>query len=373
MTPGEFEFELSLLRGRGTRPFPLKPESFEWTDEESSMAGNVQLRRPVAEDRSSLPVGRGHRIRCRVRWAGRWYELWTMRCGPPEVTVDADGAKVSVDLADDLDLVRRGRRRYLRRKRKRHRHGYFGHAVIREFARREGVRLGAIAKCRYRMGKIDVTGSFLDLVTEVYEHESSKTGRRFIVRMRDGRMEVVPYRRNRTLYVLAEQIRNASITYEPKVAKPVTVLVGKGRIGKGSAAKKVRHTEYRRAMVQRFGYMRREKDYGRVDSLAELRSKVKRDLAKQYRVEANATVEGQGLPWVRRGDGAQLVLPSENFRGRLSYVYCTGARHQVQGISYTSSFSLTREDPFLKDRERREKDARERKRRQRRQRRRGDA
>lgn len=372
--PGEFEFELTLLRGRGTKPLNLDRavESFEWGDEESAMAGNVQLRRPDSDDRSSLPVGRGHRIRCRTRWAGRWYELWTMRCGPPEVTVDSTGVKVSVDLADDLDLVRRGKRHYLRRKTKRHPHGYFGHAVVREFARREGIRLGKIAKCRKRMSKIDVKGSLLDLVREVYEHEHEKTGTRFVIRMRNGRLEVVPYRRNRTLYVLAQQLRNASITYTPKVENPVTVLVGKARIGTGSGAKKIRHTEYRRGVVQRYGYMRKEKDYGRVDSLSELRSKVRRDLAKQYRADVSATVESQGIPFIRRGDGAQLLLPSEHFTGRLSFVYCTGGRHQVQGESYTSSFTLTREDPFLKDRERREKEARERKRKQRK-RKRGDS
>jgi hypothetical protein len=235
ITPGEFRFELTLMRGRGVEDFPLDAYlvSFEWTDEETAMSGNVQLRRRGAQDRASLPIGRGHRIRCRVLWAGHWYELWTMRCDSPEVTIDSTGVAVSVDVNDDLDTVRRARRRFLRRTRKRHRHGYFGHRVLREEAAKEGVRLGAIAKCRYPMTKIDVNGSLLDLATAIYTHERQKSGRRFVLRMRDGRFEVVPYRRNRLIYVLAEQIRTVTASEHPKVANPVTVLVGKGRVGKG--------------------------------------------------------------------------------------------------------------------------------------------
>jgi hypothetical protein len=367
IAPGEFTFEVTLLRGKGVASFPLTPYtvSFEWDDTQAAMTGNFQIRRPVPEDPASLPIGRGHRIRVRVRWAGRWYELWTMRCAPPELTLDGDGAVVSVDVSDDLDIVNRGRRHYLRRTRKRHWHGYFGHDVLREEARKDGIRLGQIARCRYRMAKIDVTGSFLDLVTAIYRHEREKTGARFVIRMRDGRLEVVPYRRNALIYVLAEQLRSATVQQQPKVANPATVIVGKARIGKGKAAKKIRHTEYRRDMVRRFGFVRKEKDYGRVGSIGELRAKVRRDLADEYRVEQTADVQHQGIPFIRRGDGAQINLAAGGYRGARSFVYCTGGSHQVEGGAYTSQWSFTTEDPFVKDRDRREKDARARKRRQR--------
>jgi hypothetical protein len=276
-----------------------------------------------------------------------------------------------VDVNDDLDTVRRARRRFLRRTRKRHRHGYFGHRVLREEAAKECVRLGAIAKCRYPMTKIDVNGSLLDLATAIYTHERQKSGRRFVLRMRDGRFEVVPYRRNRLIYVLAEQIRTVTASEHPKVANPVTVLVGKGRVGKGKGAKKVRYAEYRRDMVRRFGYVRKERNYGRVDSFGELRAKVRRDLADQYRVDQTCDIEHQGIPFIRRGDGAQLDLPSEGYIGDPSFVYCSGGRHQVQADSFTSSWTFTTVDPFQKDRDRREKEARARKRRARQKRKRG--
>lgn len=374
VTPGEFEFDLTLLRGAGAPPVPLGPvtESFEWNEDDTNLTGNVQLRRPDPAKPGSLPIRSGYRIRCRTHWKGEWYEVWTMRCDAPELTIDEGGnVSVSVDLKDDMYLVSRGRRHWIFRKTKRRKHGWFGHDALRVAARREGIRLGAIAKCLHRMDKIDVNGSFLDLAVKVYKHEREKTGRRFVLRMRNGRFEAVPYRRNTTVYVLAEQMRTVALKEQPAVANPATILSGTARLGKGKAAKKIRHTEYRRDMVRRFGRVERKKNYGHVSSAAELRSKVRRDLAKNYRVNTTLTVQHQGIPFIRRGDAAQCVLASEGFKGAQSWVFATGARHQVQGESYTSEFDFNRVDLFLKDREAREKEARAKARRRRKQRRRG--
>jgi hypothetical protein len=372
VTAGEFDFSLTLLRGKGNRSIPLDSMlvSFEWADEESMLSGNLQLRRPDAEDRSSLPIGSGHRVRCRVKWGAHWYELWTMRCSAPTTTVET--GEVSVDLKDDLDLVRRGVRHYLFRKTKRRKHGYFGHDVLRIAARREGIRLGQIAKCRHRMDKIDIHGSFLQLAEKVYTEERTKTGRKFVLRMRDGRFEVVPYKRNAILYILAEQLRTASVVKTPKKENPVTVLKGRARIGKGKAAKKIRHTDYRRDLVARFGYMEKEKDFGRVKSHADLRAQMRRELAQEYKIDTTFSVQHQGIPFIRRGDGCQLVIPSEDITGTRSFVYATAGRHQVQRGTYTSEWDFNRDDLYEQDRERREKEARARKRKARKKRKRGD-
>lgn len=358
ITPGEFEFRLDLRRGK-RHVMTLDPVSFEWNDDDTAMSGSVELRRPDPTDAASLPVGRGMLIRCRVRWSGRWYELWTMRCDAPEVTVDDTGVGVSVSVKDDMVAVSSGQRRYLYRKTKHRKHGYFGHDVLRAAARKDGIRLGAIVKCRKRMSKIDVTGSFLDLASKVYEHEQEVTGWKYILRMRNGRFEVVRYVRNRTLYLLAEELRSATVTQTPKVEKPVTVWTGKARIGKGKGAKHIRYTTARRAMIERFGRTTKTQDYGRVDSMSELKRKVLRDLAKQYLVVVSADVQTQGIPFIRRGDGAQVAIPSENFRGWRSFVFATGVHHQVQGDSYTMQATFDREDPFEADRLAREKAARE--------------
>lgn len=358
-SPGEFDFRLDLLRGKDAPRVSLDPfvVAFEWTDEETAMSGSVTMRRP-GDGWESLPVGRGHQVRLRVRWAGRWYTLWTLRVGKPSVAIDGSGIEVQVPLKDDLDIVKRGRRRYLYRKTKARPRGWYGHEILRDAARRDGIVLGAIAKCEHRMPKVDFRGSFLDLAVKVYEHERKKTARRYVVRMRDGKFEAVPYKRNPVLYVFAGEMRSAQVEQASAKERPVTVLTGTARVGKGTSAKRRRHTEARPRMVARFGYSQKTKDYGRVDSVAELREAVKRDLADEYRVKWAVTAQMQGVPFLRRGDGARCVIPSEGFVGDDSFVFATAVRHQVQGGTYTTDADFTRDDPFAKDRERREKELR---------------
>jgi Arc/MetJ family transcription regulator len=212
--------------------------------------------------------------------------------------------------------------------------------------------------------------SGLKVIIAAYQYETEKTGRIFVIRMRNGRLEVLPYQRNSVLYVLADQIRTSLTTKKPYSPKPASVLTGIARLGKGKHAKRIRHTEYRAAVVRRIGKIHREKNYGRVTSRHELREQVRRDLAKMLRYELAATVQHQGIPFIRRGDGIKLDLAGEGFHGAKSFVYVTAARHQVQVASYTSEFDVTTVDPFRKDQKRLEKEARERAR-QKRKRRRG--
>lgn len=371
--PREFELRLDLLRGRdlGIVPLGNVTETFDWSDEEAMLTGSATFRRPDPHDKSSLPVARNLQIRCRVSTGGGWRELWRMRCGEPTIDIDSEGVKVTVELRDDLDLVRRGRRRYVYRETKRRKHGWFGHDALVDAAKRDGIRLGQIAKCSKRRKKISVTGSFLDLARNIYEHENHETGRRFVLRMRNGRFEVVPYKRNRIMHVFSDAIESASVVAKPAFAKPVTVIVAKARIGKGDDARKITYTHSHRRMVQKYGWVQKEQNYGKVATFGELRRTVKRDLADQYLVKKTATVEIPGLPFIRRGEGEQLLLRTEGFRDEESFVWVTGVRHSVSSERYTTSVDVTRDDPFVKFERKREKDAREAAR-KRRKRKRGD-
>lgn len=367
VTPGEYGFSLRLIRAP-FEDFVLDDlvESFEWVDERAAMSGNVQLRRPDPYTREALPIGRGHRIRCTVNWGAHRFVLWTMRCEEPETTVDGDQVGLSVSLVDDMDLVERSEKDRTYRVTKRRKRGFFPHEMVAREAARDGIRVGRLARCEHRMSKVHMKrASLLDFAVKVYGHEHEKSGRKFVLRMQDGRFEVIPYQRNQTLYVLADEIRSAVISRSSSEKRPPTVLTGRGRVGKGKDAKKIKHTEYRRRMVARFGYTHKQKDYGRVESREELRRKVRRDLAKFYRVDSRASVQVQGVPFIRRGDGCEMLLESEGFKGDRRFVFCTSARHQVQQGTYTSELDLAVTDPFLKDREKTEKEQREKKRRER--------
>lgn len=359
VAPGEFDFEVTLLRGQGKAPLSLDrvTESIEWVDEEAVLQGSIVFRRPGGPD--SLPVGSGHRVRLRVRWAGRWYELWTMRVSMPEV--DKGEGSVSVDLLDDLDLLRRDERDWNFRKSKRRPNGYSPEAVTRDVCRQLGVKVRTVPTGTVRIKNLkrrDTSG--LNIIRKVWAEEREKSGRRFVIRMRNGELEVVPYRRNRILYVLQDAITEALLRQEGS-ARPVTVIEAKGTIGKGKRAGPVKVTVFDAAVVRRFGRATRVRDFGRVDSKAELERKAKRALAKAIRVKDTATLTFPGIPFIRRGEGVEVRMPAEGYGGAKAFVFTTRVSHSLTADGYDTTIEVERDDPFEKYREAREAAAREKK------------
>lgn len=354
ITPGEFDLQLTLLRtGAAQLGLDDVVESFTWSEDpdSSTMTGSLQLRRPVIDDASSLPIGVGHMVRARVLWAGRWYELWTMRCGAPEVAPDT--GTVTVDLEDDMVLLHQSRRDYVFR-RSRATRPYYAHEIAAEVLRRNGARVGSLAKGTAPIRKlIRRNASAAAVITAAYAREHEHTGRRFVLRMRDGRVEVITFRRNTTLYVLGDQVQDPTVG-QALPTDPVTVLTGKAKLGKGRKAKTIRHTITDAKIRARLGYVRRTRDFGRVTSRAELVDKTKRSFAKSVRITRIGTVTVPLLPFVRRGDGVRIDMPGEGLTGAKAYVYIVSARHEVGAGGQTSTFEWTAEDPYVAEREARE-------------------
>lgn len=374
--PGNYEFTLDLLRGRGLKNVPLDDrwEDFGWADQEATLVGDVILRRG---DPKTFPVANGHQIRCRVRARGttRWYELWTMRV-QPDLETDPVGATVQVQLKDDLDKANRGKRKWKYRKTKARGRGWRADEIVRHAARREHIRIGRLAKGTKRQKKLEVEGTFLELVKQAYAKEKDHSGRKFIIRMRNGRLEVVPYRRNRLLHAVEEQITAAMLHQEQK-GNPVTVIEARGKVH----GKKVKMTVANRAVVRRFGRITKEKDYGKVDSRTEMKQLATRELAAEVRVKRTADLTIPGVPFIRRGDGMRWVnrepgwygatasVPKPEFIGSRdrTFVFVSSISHRV-GTSYSTDLTVEQEDPFVKDRNARDKERREKARQKRKQR-----
>jgi hypothetical protein len=218
----------------------------------------------------------------------------------------------------------------------------------------------------------------LDAIRKAYKHEKEKTGRRFVIRMRRNRLEVVPYRRNPVLYQFGDRLMSAVLTQEGP-DRPTTVIVAKGRIGKGKDAKKVEHRYYKRSAVRQLGKVELEKNYGTVDSLDDLRKKARTTLAEKLRPRRVGTLVTPGIPWVRRGDAIRWFNDEPGWHGATkhskdrTFIFVRSARHSVSSSGYTTEMDVTQVDPYVKDRERRDKEARARKRKERkRDRKRGD-
>lgn len=372
--PGSWDFRIELVRGGRGRPLDITPvtESLDWNDEGSGMTGSIALQRPDPARFSSLPIGLAHRVRLRVRWQGGWYELWQMEVGIPQT--DLGEGTVTADLKDDLSRLARSKRDWEFRKTKRRKKGWTAREIVREVARREGIRVGTLAPASKRFRLVKKNATALDVIREAYKRERDHSGRRFIIRVRDGRLEVIALQRNRILYEFREQIERALVEQTQK-DRPVTVIEARGRVGKGKDARKVKVTVYDRSIVRRYGRVTKERDYGRVSSRAGLRREAMRDLAKELRVKRTATLTVPGVPFIRRGDTARWRTrehgwygATEEIRDR-SFVTCTTVRHSLASDGYTTELGLSQEDPYAKDavrldRERRKK-ARERRKRKR--------
>lgn len=357
--PLKYEFRLTLLRGKGIASLPITPatESFEWTDDQAVLRGTITFRRPEST-KGSLPIGRGHQVRCQVKSGSNWRELWRMRLKSPDTDVGA--ATVTCEMADDLELLAASKDDFHFGKSKKNKpKGWLPHQIAVHICRLYGVRPGKIVRGKHRITKLTLKNkSPLDVIRAAYAHERKKTGRRYIINMEGGKLNVRPFKRNPVLYTMAELIESALLSQQTNEDKFATVLEAKGHIGKGKQAKKVRLTEFRRNVVRRYGYIKQQFNAGKVDSRADLRRQARRELAKRIRFKKTASLDHTCIPYIRRGDGVKMLLPAEGYKGKAAFVFCSSVTHTVSGSTRTMSLELKSNDPFQADKERREKELR---------------
>lgn len=363
--PADFAMELTLLRGTAP-PLDLNPvtDSVDWADASgtSAMTGSLSLRRPVPDDPSSLPVGRGQRVRLKIKWGGSWYKLWDMRTESPSVDLSGE---VAVDILDEMDMARRSQRDRLYRKDKAHLRGWTADQVVRHAARVDGIKLGKVAKGTKHITRLKRNdASFLDVARSAYQEESDEVGRRFVMRFRDGRFEVVPYQRNAVTFVFGANIIQGSVSREG-TSKPVTAITGTARVGKGKGAQKIHFTLADKRVTKRFGYYHRERDYGRVTSAAALRTKVRRAYAESLRVSRKAQFTVPFTPFLRRGDAVMIDLPAEGYAGEDAFAFVTDVSHSIAAGSRQTTVSVDDVDVFFHQQEQREKILRDKKRKER--------
>ena len=318
-------------------------ESWSWDDEDALLTGSIALRKGRL-DAARAKVLEGSRIECICRYAGRWTSLWRLRGGAPES--DDIAGTITSEISDQFAALHDGKRRWVFRSGKSRPHGWFAHEVAANVAPKCGVLVGALAQGTKRFADLKVTGSGLDAITGAYAKETSYSGRRFVTRMRNGRLEVVAFQRNPFLYVVAERFTEQTISKAHK-ASAVTVLKGTARLGSGKDAKKIAYVASDPAVVRRLGYVKDEKSYGRVRSHHELRSLVKRDLAEKLRRTITGSVTIPGLPFIYRGETHQVIIPSEDMAGPDSFIYTTALHHAVDSEGYFTTVDLTSQDRFL--------------------------
>lgn len=346
ITPGDFAFKVELLRP-GLDPFPLDTmlESLDWSDEASALTGTLTLYRRDPLDPTTVPVVRGDQVKVSVTWDGKPYVLWTMRASAPQTQVDQ--GIVTVPLKDDLILLDANDMDWIFRKTKAKPDGFTASEITVAVAKRLGLGVGSLAPSTVKQSLVKRKASGRDVITAAWQREHQKSGRAYILRLRDQKVEVVTITQNPSIYVLGQQIQTALLAQKGGAKSPTTVLTGIAHIGKGKKAQKITYTLFDRKVVDVLGHVPATKQYGVVTSHSELRDLVTRDLAQQLRLPDTVTIDTPGIPFILRGDGAQVALPAEGYSGKNSFVFCQSADHTVQDGQYTTEFVFGYTDPVV--------------------------
>jgi hypothetical protein len=379
---GLYDFRIKLIRPALSGPERItminrKSTSLNWSDEGDTLSGSLTLRRPWRLKPGSAPINKGDGIRLEVKWAGKWKELWTLWVqGDPPVTLLS--GEVSVELGDELFPLKKNERDWEFKQTKRGpRHkGWTADEVARFVGKSERIRIGKLAQGpeRFEIKKMK-KASGLEVIRRAYAEESKRTGRKFIVRMRGGRLDVEALQRPGTMYVIHGIEREASTAGASKQDHPATVIEARGRLrGKSGKDGKLKVTVAREKAVRRFGRVVKEKDYGRVDSKDDLRTQAKRDLAAELKVTRTATLELPGIPFLEKGSTLRWVIGEPGWHGKTTLAkhgrdkgicFVTSAQHSLTPEGYTTTVSVNQDDVFLDEARRLDEEDRDKKRQER--------
>lgn len=382
LNPGHYTFRATLIRtalqGPG-RETPLDPKAvlIDWTDEGDAFTANATLRRPFRLQPGSVPIERGDGIRLETRWSGQWKELWTLWVRvEPEVNLST--GEVSCELGDELFPLKRTQRDWEFKSTKKgpKRHGWTADEVAREVGKVDRVRIGKLAKGtkRFEMKKVK-KASGLEVIRRAYAHESNKTGRKFLIRMKGGKLDVLPLTRPGTLYVINGVELEAELTSTPKNPHPATVIEAKGRL-RGDSGKdaKLKATIAREKAVRRFGRVVKQHDFGRVKSQADLETQAKRLLAGELKVTRSASITMPGIPFLEKGSTIRWVIGEPGWHGTTtlakhgrdkSICFVTASSHSLSPEAYTTTVQVNQEDVYYEAAKQEDEEARKEKRRKR--------
>lgn len=377
--PGSFEFRILLVRAeapKAERVMALDRATtiLDWEDGGDTVSATLTLRRPFHLKPDSLPVLRGDGVRLEFMFGGRWRRLWDLKVmGDPGVNL-ASG-EITCELGDDLYPLKKNERDwddFKKSKKGAKRKGWTADEITRFVCRKERVRVGKLAKGTVRFELKKLKGmSGLEVIRRAWARERKETERKFITKMQMGKLQVLPVRRPGTLLVIKGIETEATVAGQAKQQRPATVIEAKGR-RKGTSGKdgKLEVTVSRPKVVARLGRVVKEKDFGRVESLEDLRTQAKRYLAAQLKVQRTATISMPGVPFIEKGSTLKWLIEEPGWHGKTalakrpkdrSFVFVTNASHSLSPTSHTTTCEVNQEDIYYEDAKQRDEAERKKK------------
>lgn len=355
---GNEQFRVRIKRGDRKDVIVVDSEitSIEWAEAGGPPTASVTFthgtRRPVVE------IGHLAILEWKPYGGGRWKEVWRMRVSDPESNEES----TTVQLEDDFAFLHRSRDKFRYGKSKKRPRGWRLDGVIRDIARRYGVKIGKLARITTRSKKFAVTGTPAEAITKCLLLIRNDTGDRLTLRPSRGKLDIVPLRRSRTLLLLGPAIIDYALRESlDRYASAITVRGSftdretetrrddddrtTSREKKGRKKKKFRVRVESRAAIRRFGYVHINAQAPKgIDTIEEARRWARRELAKRRRPKQEITLTHVGIPTVRRWDAIQIHLPKE---GLDMLAYVSEVRHSVSPGDYRMEIVVRFTDPFV--------------------------
>ena len=371
------DYKWKVVAYRGNRPPKQRVLTLDsmvtgisWEDQRV-MTCSITLQHPFR----GMPVAEGHQVHVYVSSgnSGRWTKMWALQV--EEVTIDDKTKTMTLTASDELAWLKKSKDDFVYKKgtgksKEKRPHGWRGDLIVRDVCKRYGIRVGAIVKCRRIFNKFDEKNiSPLRVIEKVYEAERRKTGFKYIVSMRLGKLYVTRLRRSRDLLIYGGSALEASITrrVNKKIATELSVtghLEGDGGDEKntedperkGKANKKDKNTKGDEQKKQEFALKAPEKvrrRYGYIHqpvkledekTIEALRRSAKLELADRMKPEREVTLTVPGNPFLRRGDAVKVAMPDEGF---VELMYVTAASHTVSPGDYTVDLTLSMDEYYV--------------------------
>lgn len=356
---GEEEFTLTCFRPERKNPKERKVSldpfntNFGWEDAGPILRGTVTLNK--VEGKKPLAVNEGHIIQLESahKPGGKKRVIWRMRV--ESVNASAAAGTHEVQIADEMAWLQKSRDDWMFKKAKKGKannrtkrvNGWLAHQIAKEVCRRYGVKVGRLAKGTHRITNLtEKNASPLEIIMKAYKIERSHTGRKFVVRMREGKLEVVLLRRSKTLLLLGETLIEATIARSLRKGLATAAHVRATlKDGKKERHKKLEAEVVAKRASKRYGFVRttiRLEDP--VHSKAEARKLAKRKLITSMRPSRQVTLEHPGVSSLFRGDAIKLRLPE---LGLTEIVYVKSVAHSVSSGQYTMSVTCGFQDPHI--------------------------
>lgn len=353
------EFRHTILRP-GTKLGPLNLDgiientSWNFNPGDPVMHGTLALRRPHPAVQN-VHVRDGQQLKLEVKWFGVWREVWRMRLSSGELD-PVDGAW-SFNLDDDGLLLQESRDdfHYVKSKKKGRPKGWKVQHIMKDLHERFKIPMGKIAGGKRWIKDLTMNNaSPMQVIQRIYSLEKAHSGRRYVIMWKNGKLHVLPLRRNPLMYAMHDQIINARLGRAPRDAKFATAVTVRATTGKGKKKHKIVHRFVQRRAVKLEGFIHKEVSGSGVDSKADARAKAKRYVANHSTHKRTASVSHYGIAFVRRGDAIQLRLPNYGYKGKNSIAFIASGTWSLTSGSFTMDLDLGFDDVFETDKDQRE-------------------